>query len=202
MKQILVVGSTGTLGREVVELYKRQGHKVTALSRSSFPAMNIEDNRAIEAFFQRGVFFDAVICTAGHGSWGKLTEMSEEKIIDGLKSKLISQIFLTQKALSWVNPKGVIILTGGLLAHRPMLNTWNLSTVNAALEGFVRAIQLELGAERRIVVVHPPMFKETAERLKIPSDILPSAKEIAKIYLDTFSGTISGEAIYVNGFEP
>jgi len=200
--RILIIGATGTLGAEISKLCQNKGNTVITASRKLQPSIDIDDSKSIENYFNQVQFFDAIICVAGHASWGKLEELSDEQINLGLNSKLIGQVNIVRKGIKKLNPNGIIILTGGLLAYSPWLGTSNIAMANAGLDGFIRAIALELNEEKRIVVVHPPLIQETAIKLGMDSRPCPSASKVAETYLKTLYSQSSGQSIFVEGYEP
>lgn len=184
---IVVIGATGTIGSEIAQLSKKQGNTVIAASRNGEFQVNIDDPKSIEQFFEKIPQVDAIICAAGNASFGGLQELSDEQINLGLKSKLMGQVNLVRKGLKKLNPGGIIILTGGIFAHKPWPQTTNIAMVNAALEGFARAAALEMQDGKRVAVIHPPFVKETAKAMGMDAEpYLPAAK-VAETYLETLA---------------
>jgi NAD(P)-dependent dehydrogenase (short-subunit alcohol dehydrogenase family) len=68
---------------------------------------------------------------------------------------------------------------------------------NAALEGFVKALALELTEGRRILVAHPPFVKETAEAMQMDGSQCPPASVVAETYLQGLESNGTGTAVYV-----
>jgi hypothetical protein len=64
------------------------------------------------------------------------------------------------------------------MAFQPWPETSNIAMVNAAIDGFVKALVLELTEGRKILVVHPPLVKESAEAMGMKSDGLSPASEV------------------------
>ncbi len=69
--------------------------------------------------------------------------------------------------------------------------------VNAALEGFIKALALELTEGHRILVVHPPLVKETAQAMGMDDSQSPTALEVAQAYLEGLENNETGVAVYV-----
>lgn len=121
-----------------------------------------------------------------------------KQIYIGINSKLMGQVNICRKALEALKPNGAIILTGGIFAHSPWPETTNIAMVNAALEGFVKALALELTEGRRILVVHPPFVKETAQAMGMDGSNCPPAVEVACAYVQGFEGKETGKAVYLD----
>ncbi len=197
MKKVVVIGATGTIGKAVYQELNEKGYDAIATSRKSTPSIDIENKESIDHFFADKKYLDAVICAAGDASFGAFSNLTDEQINIGIKSKLMGQVNICRKALETLKPNGVIILTGGIFAHKPWAETTNIAMVNAALEGFVKALALELTDERRILVVHPPFVKETAQAMGMDDSNCPSAIEVARVYLRGLEGKETGKAVYV-----
>jgi NAD(P)-dependent dehydrogenase (short-subunit alcohol dehydrogenase family) len=72
--------------------------------------------------------------------------------------------------------------------------------VNAGLEGFVRAVALELPRKLRINAVSPPWVKETLIKLGMdPTPGLASA-EVAKAYVAAVEGSHQGRILDLHEF--
>lgn len=127
--------------------------------------------------------WNSIICVAGNASFGKLSDLNEEQINLGIRSKLLGQVHLVKRRIQKLKPGGVIILTGGMLAFTPWPETSNVAMVNAGLEGFVKAVTLELDQEQRVVIVHPPLISETASAMGMDSDPWPTAQTVAETYI-------------------
>ncbi|AEV31142.1 short chain dehydrogenase [Owenweeksia hongkongensis] len=198
MKKAVVIGATGTIGKAVNQQLTEKGYDVIATSRKSNPTLDIENKESIDKFFADKKDVDAVICVAGDASFGAFSNLTDEQINVGINSKLMGQINICRKALKALKPNGGIILTGGIFAHKPWPETTNIAMVNAALEGFVKALALELTEGRRILVVHPPFVKETAQAMGMDSSNCPPAIEVARAYVRGLDGKETGKAVYVD----
>tara|TARA_R110002096_G_scaffold435534_1_gene661270 strand:- start:127 stop:726 length:600 start_codon:yes stop_codon:yes gene_type:complete len=198
MKKTVVIGATGTIGEAVSELLQTKDYEVTKASRNTDNKIDIEDLGSIETFFEKTGQVDAIICAAGDASFGAFSKLTDEQISIGLKSKLMGQVNLCRIGLQWLNANGVIILTGGIFAHQPWPETTNIAMVNAALEGFGKALALELNDGRRVLVAHPPFIKETAEAMQMDGSKCPPASEVANTYLQGLESEETGIALYVN----
>ena len=197
MKKVVVIGATGTIGKAVYQKLNEKGYDVIATSRKSTPSIDIENKESIDNFFADKKDLDAIICAAGNASFGAFAYLTDEQINIGLKSKLMGQVNICRKALEALKPNGAIILTGGVLAHNPWPETTNIAMVNAALEGFVKALALELAEGRRILVVHPPFVKETAQAMGMDDSNCPPAMEVARVYVRGLEGKETGKAVYM-----
>jgi NAD(P)-dependent dehydrogenase (short-subunit alcohol dehydrogenase family) len=198
----LVVGSNGTIGKAVVDLLKQKGIEVIGASRSTNPSLDITDPSGLDTFFEKLGYVDAIISVAGEAAFSSLDKVTDEDIQLSVNSKLLGQVNLVRKGFNYLNPGGVFIITGGILAYSPLPKTSLIAMVNAGLEGFARAVALELTEGRRIVVVHPPWVAETAAKIGMDPEPWPDADETATAYLEALEGTKKGEPVFVEGYEP
>ncbi len=198
----LVIGSTGTIGQEIINALESHSGSIIHGSRRSSPAMNIEDPASIEEFFHHTSDLDVVICAAGNASFGPLTELTENQIKLGINSKLLGQVNVVKSAIPKLTANGLIILTGGMLAYSPWPATSNIAMVNAALEGFVKAVALELNSGKRILIVHPPLVYETAHAMGIDPTPWPKAQFVAQTYISCLDKSLTGKPVFVEGFGP
>jgi NAD(P)-dependent dehydrogenase (short-subunit alcohol dehydrogenase family) len=198
----LIIGATGTIGKEVTKLSIERGDTVIAASRKGNPSINIDNLESIADYFENSPPLDSIICVAGNASFGKFSDLNEEQINLGIRSKLLGQVNLVKKGIQKLKPGGVIILTGGMLAYTPWPETSNVAMVNAGLEGFVKAVALELDNEKRVVIVHPPLVRETAKAMGMDSNPWPSAQRVAETYISALTNKLNGNSIFVEGYAP
>ena len=192
--RILVIGATGTIGKEIVNAL-RSSHDVVPVSRSSGIKADIRDVDAIRDMYREAGPIDAVICAAGSGAWKPLEQLSEDDFAASLAYKLMGQVNVIRYGLHAVSDRGSITVTSGILARKPQKSSSAISLVNSGLEGFVRAAALEAPRGIRVNVVSPPWASETlAEMGADPSVGMPAA-QIAKAYVASVTGKQSGATI-------
>lgn len=198
----LVVGSNGTIGKAVTRLLKEKGMEVIEASRSGNPALDITDNPGMDAFFAKLGPVDVIVSAAGDAAFVSLDKITDNDIQLSVNSKLLGQVNLVRKGLPNLRPGGVFVITGGILAYSPMPQASLISMVNAGLEGFARAVALELTEGRRVVVVHPAWVAETASKIGMDPAPWPNAEKTATAYLEAIEGTSNGEPVFVKGYTP
>ena len=160
-KRILIVGATGTIGRAVVQQIAGR-HEVIPVGRTRGDyQVNITDSASIGALFAKVGKVDAIVSAAGDLHFGPLAQMTSEHFQVGLNSKLLGQVALALMGQHFVNDGGSITLTAGTVSDEPIRFGANASTVNAALEGFVRGAAVELPRGIRINAVSPSVLEES-----------------------------------------
>ncbi|MDN0076464.1 short chain dehydrogenase [Crenobacter sp. SG2303] len=159
--KIAVFGASGTLGRAVVERLG-QHHDIISIGRTSGDyRADLTDIASIRTVLEKIGPLDALIATAGQLHFGPLAETTPEQFQIGLNDKLLGQVNLVLAGQHHLNDGGSITLTSGIVSDEPIRNGSNATTVNAALEGFVRAAALELPRGLRVNVVSPNVVVES-----------------------------------------
>ncbi len=192
--RILVIGATGTIGREVVRAL--QGHEVVSVShRHTDITVDLRDRGSIERMYQRAGRMDAVISAAGNAAFKPLDQLGDEDFELSLHDKLMGQVNVIRLGFAHVADHGSITVTGGVLAHTAMKGGAAVSMVNAALEGFVVGAAFEAPRSIRVNVVSPPWVRETLEKLGMdPKPGMPAA-QVARAYVESVAGTKTGAVI-------
>lgn len=161
--KVVVIGARGAIGSAVVaELAPR--HDIIEVGRTSGQyQVDVLDIESVHALFARLGKVDAVVTATGTLHFGPLAETTPEQFQIGLRDKLMGQINVVLAAQSRLSDGGSLTLTGGILANEPIPQGANATTVNAALEGFVRGAAIELGRGLRINAVSPTVLTESFE---------------------------------------
>ncbi len=192
--KIVVIGSTGTIGSAVVKALSGR-HEVIGAHRKSEPGVDIHDARSLARLFDHVSDIDAVISCAGGAAWKPLAQLTDADFDASLRDKLMGQVNVIRSALSRVRDGGVIVVTSGVLAKKPMPGSAAVSLVNAGLEGFTRAAALEATRGVRVNVVSPPWVSETLQAMKMDTSIGKPAAEVAKAYVAAIEGKQTGQVI-------
>lgn len=198
--KILLVGATGTLGQAVARQLGQQ-HQILDAGRSSGTLrVDLTDDASVSELFARTGAVDAVISTAGKLHFGPLRDMTPERFNIGLQDKLLGQVRLALAAQHHLTAGGSITLTSGIVSAQPIRDGVNATSVNAALEGFVRAAALELLPRGlRINVVSPNVLVESMDAYApyFPGFEAVTAQRAALAYQRAVEGILSGETITV-----
>jgi len=201
MSKVVVIGATGTLGQAVAAALKARHEVIEVGARRGAHRVDSTDPASIERLFQQIGNVDAVVTATGKVHFGPLTEMTIEQFWIGLRDKLMGQINFVLAAQKYVNDGGSFTLTSGILADEPISQGVSATTVNLALEGFVRGAAIELPRGIRINVVSPTVLTESMEsyapffRGFEPVD----ASKAAQGYLRSVEGAQTGRVYRVGG---
>jgi NAD(P)-dependent dehydrogenase (short-subunit alcohol dehydrogenase family) len=159
--KIILVGASGTIG-QAIDRELRERHDIVRVGRNSGELqVNIADPASIRRLFEQTGPFDALISAAGNAHFGALEELSAKEFAVGLDDKLMGQINLVLIGREFANDGASFTLTSGVLSEDPIRYGAAVSTVNAALDGFVRAAAIELPRDLRINSVSPTILEES-----------------------------------------
>nr|WP_286948224.1 short chain dehydrogenase [Pseudomonas sp. UBA6718] len=159
--KIILVGASGTIGK-AIDRELRERHDIVRVGRNSGELqVNIADPASIRRLFEQTGPFDALISAAGNAHFGALEELSAKEFAVGLDDKLMGQVNLVLIGREFANDGASFTLTSGVLSEDPIRYGAAVSTVNAALDGFVRAAAIELPRGLRINGVSPTILEES-----------------------------------------
>ena len=159
--KIILVGASGTIG-QAIDRELRERHDIVRVGRNSGELqVDITDPASIRRLFEQTGPFDALISAAGNAHFGALEELSAMEFAVGLDDKLMGQVNLVLIGREFANDGASFTLTSGVLSEDPIRYGAAVSTVNAALDGFVRAAAIELPRGLRINGVSPTILEES-----------------------------------------
>jgi NAD(P)-dependent dehydrogenase (short-subunit alcohol dehydrogenase family) len=159
--RILLVGASGVLGRAVARAL--EGHELIEASRTGRHRVDLKDPGAIAALYDEVGQLDAVISAAGVTPFRSFAELTLDDYRAGLTDKLLGQIELVRQGADHVRDRGSFTLVSGILSAEPIATGTVASTVNGAVDAFVRAASTGLPRGQRINSVSATAFVETWE---------------------------------------
>ncbi|WP_421167836.1 short chain dehydrogenase [Aeromonas dhakensis] len=199
--KIVIVGASGTIGSAVSDLLAKD-HQVIRVSHSQGDArVDMRDPASIRGLFAKLGQFDALVVASGSAAFNALTEMTDEEWQLGIQSKLMGQINLTRAAIPHLNDKGSITLISGILSEEPINWGASVTTINGAVEHFVKAAACELPRGLRINVVSPTVLEESMDKYAdfFPGFVPVPAARVAQAYQKSVLGVQTGQVFRVNG---
>ncbi|MCP4438347.1 MAG: short chain dehydrogenase [Aureispira sp.] len=197
--KILVVGGNGTIGKKVAKHFAEK-HEVLIAGRSKGDFLvDIADIESIKDMFDQIDFLDAIVCIAGEAKWDDFANLTEEDYYIGLKSKLMGQVNLVRIGRNYLNAKGSITLTTGILADDPVVKTASAAMVNGGIHSFVQAVALELENGIRVNVVSSGMVEDAYEKYKdyFPGHNPIPMNKVINGYVRSVEGRGNGEVIRI-----
>jgi len=169
-RKALVLGGTSGIGLAVTRALAEKGAEVIAMSRSeanleraSTPgvtvrALDVLDREAMARTFAELAPFDILVnaATGGERATGPFMEMDLDGFTGSFR-KLWGYINSVRLAGEHLSDDGCITLVSGSPARKCRPGMSAISTVGNAVEGFTRAVAVEI-APKRINVVSPGMI--------------------------------------------
>lgn len=199
--KIIVIGASGTVGRAVAQELN-QRHEVIRVGRTQGDyQVDITSQQSVQSLFEKIGQVDAIVSATGNLFFGPLATMTDRDFNQGLQDKLLGQIRLALTGQHYLNDCGSITLISGIVAHEPIAQGVNATTVNAGLEGFVRAAACELPRGIRINLISPTVLTESAAAYDgfFPGFASVPAASVAQAYRRSVEGVQSGR-IYRVGY--
>ena len=192
MKKVLVVGASGLLGRNIVTVLGDDAEVVEASRSGSTEIVDITHPSSIEQLFARVGEVDGVICVAGMVPFLPWSDATGDDWSIGISSKLMGQVNLVRIGAPFVRDGGTMILTTGVLSDHPIPGSCIVTTVNSAVDGFVRAAAIEVGRGVRVTAVSPGWISETMEAMGMDSSAGLPAAEVARVYTRLLDEDVTG----------
>ncbi len=192
MKRVLVIGSNGLIGSAIVQALKKDHEVIEASRRSKSHPVDISNVESLRSLFNSVGKVDSIICTAGVANFHGFNDATDSDWSFGLSNKLMGQVNIVRLGAENVNPHGSIILTTGVLANYPMQGSSIVTTVNAAVDGFVKSAALELMNKVRVNAVSPGWISETLAYMKMDTSIGLPAAEVANAYVALINSEQTG----------
>ncbi|RZV61997.1 MAG: short chain dehydrogenase [Flavobacteriaceae bacterium] len=196
--RILIIGGNGTIGKKVSERLSDKHDVIIAGRSSGDVTVDFSDSTSIKEMFDKVGKLDAIVAIAGEAKWDKFENLTEDDFYIGIKSKLMGQVNTVRIGKEYLNPKGSITLSTGILADDPVDMTTSAAMVNGAIHSFVKAVALELEGIR-INAVCSDLVEDSYEKYKdyFPGNTPVPMKKIVDGYLKCIEGKITGRIIRI-----
>ncbi|XAZ25544.1 SDR family oxidoreductase [Sinorhizobium sp. B11] len=175
---IIIVGGSSGMGLALARRLLAEGARVTIAGRSAArleaarleaarqtlgdpadlntAALDLTREEEIAAFFRDCGPVDHIVSTAAdiEGAYQLLPDLQLAAAQRVVESKFYGPLLLAKYGAPCLPPSGSITFTSGVAAYRPAARGSVVAAVNAALEGLVRALAVEL-APLRVNAVSP-----------------------------------------------
>lgn len=197
--KILVLGGSGLIGQAVVKVLAPR-HEVLAASRKSARhPVDARDAARLRRLFESVGRVDAIVSVLGDVYWGPLADMTEAQFRQGIEGKLMPSVNVALLGQHFLNDGGSLTLTTGILSEQPIRSGTVASSVNAALEGFVRSAAVELPRGMRINAVSPGLLQDSFPKVghMFPGFEPVAADRVALAYVRSVEGGQTGQVFRV-----
>ena len=195
---------------------RRIDHAVDSLGdRAEGHAIDLGDEAAVRGLFERLGDFDHLVYSAGDSlQIGLLADTGFDAMRKAFDIRLFGAIAAAKHATPHLRPGGSVVLTGGIASLRPQKGWTAVASICGAMEGFMRALAVEL-APIRVNLVSPGLVKTplwagmpepqrealyAASGASLPVGRVGEADDIAQAYLYLMSNRYStGQTVVVDG---
>ncbi|MFU0769470.1 short chain dehydrogenase [Staphylococcus pasteuri] len=163
--KIIVIGATGTIGKNVSKKLKDNHHEVIEVgSRSGDYQLDITSPKQIEKMYKDIGNVDAVVSATGGATFKTLSDMTLEDNNVAIQSKLLGQINLVLIGQHYLNENGSFTLTSGIMMDDPIRLGSSAAMANGGVAGFVTSAAVELKRGLRINNVSPNVVEEALDK--------------------------------------
>ena len=197
--KIILVGASGTIGQKVYNNLSARHEVIKASANQGDIIVDITDYASIKRMYKAVPNVDAVVCAAGGAHFGPFDSMTEDDFYIGIRDKMMGQINLVMIGKEFLNDRGSFTLITGILAEDPIRMGVGLSTVNGAVNAFVKAAAIELKRGLRINVVCPGLVEDAVEKYAryFPGHNPVSMDRVVSGYLKSVEGAATGNVIKI-----
>lgn len=226
-KTIVIIGGSSGIGLATAKSAANQDAKVIIASRNPErlkraqteigPAaeafqLDVSQEDEVKAFFMQIGPFDYLTSPGGVTQSGKLFEQSTAEAQRSFVNKFWGQYFAVKYGAPQIRTGGAIVIISGLYSQRPSASSAIPSAVNSALEGFGRALAVELAPIRVNICCpglidtprHPPQKRENFPSIAetFPARRIGQAEDVAEAILHLMiNAFITGTTVFVDGGE-
>ncbi len=162
--KILVVGASGTIGKAIVQELSPRHEVIPVGKHSGQYQVDLTQPESIRHLFEQTGMVDAIVSATGSLHFGAIATTTPKQFRIGLDDKLMGQINLVLEGQKYLTPGGSFTLTSGIINEIAIAGGSNATTVNAALEGFVRGAAADLLMKARINAVSPTVVHESLDK--------------------------------------
>jgi NAD(P)-dependent dehydrogenase (short-subunit alcohol dehydrogenase family) len=173
-KSVLIFGGSSGIGLAIAQAAAQEGANVTIVSRSKEKlnaakekisghvktvSLDINDESAVKHFFEHHEKFDHLITTAGSPNFRSIDNMNVAEAKEDFDNLFWRAFTIAKYGIPKLNLSGSILLTSGNIAAKPLKGAPILSAAANAIEGFAKALAIDLAPIR--VNVLSPSFTRT-----------------------------------------
>jgi NAD(P)-dependent dehydrogenase (short-subunit alcohol dehydrogenase family) len=126
---------------------------------------------------------------------GPRDQLTDDDWVFSLANKLMGQINVVRLGATRVRRGGAITLTSGLAAQYPAPGSAIITTVNAAVEAFVRAAAAEPAITERVSAVSPGWVAETLQAMGRDRAGGIPARDVAQVFVRQLREGGSGSVV-------
>lgn len=173
MKTVLITGATSGLGLALAQIYYQQGARLVLVGRR--PLVNLKESLFADSNYCQADLarpdaaamianwlerhdikrIDVLIHNAAVGYYGAVSDQPAASIQQLTQINLKAPIAVTHKLLPHVAAvRGRIVFVSSVAAVLPTADYVTYTASKAALDGFARSLQVELGSQVSVLILH------------------------------------------------
>ena len=215
MPNLLIFGSTGTLGGAILERYRAEKWDVTCAVRKVVNDCDI--HLPLTSAILAGKKFDAVVFAQGANVNGSAMQTGTKELNELFEANVtvIAESVSTLMGADAINQGGRVVILSSLWEQFTRQEKFAYSVTKAAVGGLVRSLAVDLGRQKKILVngilpgiINSPMVARTLSPEQIanvvsqtPIGELATPVDVANsVYMfgSNLNTGISGQSIFVD----
>lgn len=215
MPNLLIFGSTGTLGGAILEKYRSEKWDVTCAVRKVVNKCDIQ--LPLTAAVLSNKKFDAVVFAQGANVNGSAMSTGTKELNELFEANVtvVAESISTLMGAEAINETGKVVILSSLWEQFTRQEKFAYSVTKAAVGGLVRSLAVDLGRQKKILVngilpgiVNSPMVARTLSPEQVanvvgqtPGGELASPADVANsVYMfgSSLNTGISGQSIFVD----
>ena len=215
MPDLLIFGSTGTLGGAILERYRAEKWDVTCAVRKVVNDCDIQLPLTSDVLGSNK--FDAVVFAQGANVNGSAMQTGTKELNELFEANVtvIAESVSTLMGANAINEGGRVVILSSLWEQFTRQEKFAYSVTKAAVGGLVRSLAVDLGRQKKILVngilpgiVNSPMVARTLSPEQVanvlgqtPGGELASPVDVANsVYMfgSALNTGISGQSIFVD----
>ena len=215
MPNLLIFGSTGTLGGAILDKYRSEKWDVTCAVRKVVNDCDIQ--LPLTSAILAGKKFDAVVFAQGANVNGSAMQTGTKELNELFEANVtvIAESVSTLMGADAINQGGRVVILSSLWEQFTRQEKFAYSVTKAAVGGLVRSLAVDLGRQKKILVngilpgiINSPMVARTLSPEQIanvvsqtPIGELATPVDVANsVYMfgSSLNTGISGQSIFVD----
>ena len=215
MPNLLIFGSTGTLGGAILDKYRTEKWDITCAVRKTVNDCDIQLPLTSVVLGSRK--FDAVVFAQGANVNGSAMQTGTKELNELFEANVtvIAESVSTLMGANAINEGGRVVILSSLWEQFTRQEKFAYSVTKAAVGGLVRSLAVDLGRQKKILVngilpgiVNSPMVARTLSPEQVanvlgqtPGGELASPVDVANsVYMfgSALNTGISGQSIFVD----
>ena len=195
--KIVIIGGNGTVGGVASRALAEHGQAL-ALSRSTTPAVDLEDPESVSTALEAVGPVDALVVAVGSAPFTSVPEATEDDFQAAFTGKPLKQLTVAARGLPHVRDGGSITLTSGIIGRERIAKGALGGMANGAIDAFVHAAAPEMPRGIRINAVSPNVLESSPGHHPLFPGFTPVSDElVGRAYIRAVTGLDSGRVFTV-----